>query len=117
MGLMTKRYKWIVTNLDAHTIDLEPFQYSGIELMTFRVLNTNHSVFQASPIIAADINNVDDLTSTNTKDDFYAKGCEVPTDQLIDLVPIYPDKFNGINAFFCFTIQSLSIFTLYLSLF
>lgn len=93
---MTKRYKWIVTNLDAHTIDLEPFRYSGIEFMTFRVLNTNHSVFQSAPAIEDDINGMDDEVLAGGKDDFYAKGCEPPADQLVDLVPNYPDKFNGI---------------------
>lgn len=98
VGLMTKRYKWIVTNPDAHTIDLEPFQYSGVELMTFRVLNTNHSVFRGAPAIESDIDQMDNAALTNAKDDFYAKGCEVPVEQLVDLVPVYPDKFNGIDC-------------------
>lgn len=93
VGLLTKNYKWIITNLDAHTVDLDPFQYSGTEIRTFRILNQNHPVF--SPQTSDD-----DLEpiydESDTKDDFYMKGCTVPTDQLVNLVPDYPEKFKGI---------------------
>lgn len=32
VGLMTKDYSWILTNLDAHSVDLEPYQYSGVNI-------------------------------------------------------------------------------------
>lgn len=106
MGLMTKKYKWIITNLDAHTIDLDPFQYSGTDIMTFRILNRKHSVFSAQPT-TDDFDQLDD--EPNSKDYFYAKGCAVPTDQLVNLVPVYPDRFNG--KYFVEFIQFPSIFS------
>lgn len=99
VGLMTKRYKWIITNLDAHTIDLDPFQYSGTHIMTLRILNPNHSVFSA-PLIDDDIDPFGNEPDPN--DDFYSKNCAVPTDQLVSMVPEYPERFNGNSpSFFC----------------
>lgn len=93
VGLMTKNYKWIITNLDAHNIDLEPFQYSGTEITTLRILNRNHSVFN---IISPNNENMNELDNEQeTNNDFYSGSCAAVNDQLTSVVPIYPDKFNG----------------------
>lgn len=39
MGLFSKDRSFIITNLDAHTINLEPYQYSEAEVKLFRVIN------------------------------------------------------------------------------
>lgn len=93
MGLMTKNYKWIITNLDAHNIDLEPFQYSGTEITTLRILNKNHSVFNILPPINENVYRLDN--EQEAKNDFFAGSCAAANDQVVSLVPIYPDKFNG----------------------
>lgn len=38
---MVDKYNFIITNLDAHTIDLEPFQYSGANITIMRVIDTS----------------------------------------------------------------------------
>lgn len=38
---MVDKYHFIITNLDAHTIDLEPFQYSGANITTLRMIDTS----------------------------------------------------------------------------
>lgn len=93
MGLMTKNYKWIITNLDAHNIDLEPFQYSGTEITTFRILNRNHSVFNIISPINENVYGLDNEQVANN--DFYAASCTAANDQLVSLVPVYPEKFNS----------------------
>lgn len=37
---MVDKYHFIITNLDAHTIDLEPFQYSGANITVLRMVDT-----------------------------------------------------------------------------
>lgn len=93
VGLMTKNYKWIITNLDAHNIDLEPFQYSGTEITTFRILNRNHSVFNIISPINENVYGLDNEQVANN--DFYAASCTAANDQLVSLVPVYPEKFNS----------------------
>jgi glutamate receptor, ionotropic, invertebrate len=39
VGLMTDEHQFIVTSLDMHTIDLEPFQYSGTNITGFRLVS------------------------------------------------------------------------------
>ena len=38
---MVDKYHFIITNLDAHTIDLEPFQYSGANITILRLIDTS----------------------------------------------------------------------------
>lgn len=37
---MIDKYHFFITNLDAHTIDLEPFQYSGANITIMRMTDT-----------------------------------------------------------------------------
>lgn len=39
VGLMTDEHQFIITSLDMHTIDLEPFQYSGANITGFRMVS------------------------------------------------------------------------------
>lgn len=39
VGLMTDQYQFIVTSLDMHTIDLEPFQHSGTNITGARMVS------------------------------------------------------------------------------
>lgn len=41
VGLMTDQHKFIITSLDMHTIDLEPFQYSGTNITGLRLISPN----------------------------------------------------------------------------
>ena len=39
VGLLTSDHQFIITSLDMHTIDLEPFQFSGANITGFRMLS------------------------------------------------------------------------------
>lgn len=39
IGLFTSDRSFIITNLDAHTINLEPYQFTEAEIIMFRVIN------------------------------------------------------------------------------
>lgn len=39
IGLLVDKYQIIITNLDAHTIDLEPYQYGGANITTLRMVD------------------------------------------------------------------------------
>lgn len=97
VGLMTKNYRWIITNLDAHTIDLEPFQYSGTIIKIFRISDTNHMIFNLIPA-EGNLDQFDDPLITNEKDNFYSNSCAAPNEQLISSIPIYPERFNSISS-------------------
>ena len=36
LGMVTKDQNWIITHLDAHTIDFEPFKYDFTNFTLFR---------------------------------------------------------------------------------
>lgn len=97
VGLMTKNYRWIITNLDAHTIDLEPFQYSGTIIKIFRISDTNHMIFKGIGPAEDNLDQFDNPSITNEKDNFYSNNCAAPNEQLINSIPIYPDRFNSIS--------------------
>lgn len=92
VGLMTKHYRWIITNLDAHSVDLEPYQYSGVNITVFRILNTNHPIF-ISPKSSDD--NDDDVFNVDPESRQVMRNgnCEA-INQSIPF-PIYPEKFNS----------------------
>lgn len=46
VGLMTEYHQFLIANLDAHTIDLEPFQYSGTNITTIRIVQTESPVME-----------------------------------------------------------------------
>lgn len=53
VGLMTDRHQFIVTSPDMHTIDLEPFQYSGTNITGVRMVNPESPlVVQVTAFIA-----------------------------------------------------------------
>lgn len=93
VGLMTKEFSWIITNLDAHSLDLNQFRYGGTNITTFRILDENHAIFY--PIgyyrkpSTDDPENYDDVI-----DDSVLPNIE---SSLNDMMPVYPDKFMGIE--------------------
>lgn len=46
VGLMTEYHQFFIANLDAHTIDLEPFQYSGTNISTVRIVQTESAIME-----------------------------------------------------------------------
>lgn len=44
VGLMTDQHHFILTNFDAHTIDMEPFQYSGTRITTLRIIDPKNPI-------------------------------------------------------------------------
>lgn len=98
VGLMTKHYRWIITNLDAHSIDLEPYQYSGANITTFRILDRKHPVF--NPFIRNDdAENSDDMFNVDpeskpNKNAQFGENCKQNADTK-PVIPTYPEKING----------------------
>lgn len=46
VGLMTDYHQFIIANLDAHTIDLEPFRYSGTNISMVRIVDAEGPVMK-----------------------------------------------------------------------
>ncbi|KAL1451875.1 hypothetical protein WDU94_006210 [Cyamophila willieti] len=46
IGLMSSEQNFIINNLDMHTVDLEPFKYSGTNITSIRMLNTSNALFR-----------------------------------------------------------------------
>lgn len=46
VGLLTDRHEFIVTTPDMHTIDLEPYQYSGVNITGIRLVNPENPLVQ-----------------------------------------------------------------------
>lgn len=41
---MIDKYHFIITNLDAYTIDLEPYQYSGANITILRMIDSENAI-------------------------------------------------------------------------
>lgn len=98
VGLMTKHFRWILTNLDTHSIDLEPYQYNGANITTFRILDSNHAIFNLRPTTQEDDN--EDLFNVDPESRRNANGNQLGDDKCnsntVDrLIPVYPEKLNG----------------------
>ena len=46
VGLLTNEHQFIITSLDMHTVDLEPFQYSGTNITGFRMVSPHDPFVQ-----------------------------------------------------------------------
>lgn len=46
VGLMTDHHQFILTNFDSHTIDLEPYQFSGTSITTLRLIDPEHAILK-----------------------------------------------------------------------
>lgn len=46
VGLMTDQRHFIITNYDTHTIDMEPYQYSGTRITTLRVVDLANPILE-----------------------------------------------------------------------
>lgn len=89
VGLLTKSYRWIITNLDAHSLDLNLFRYGATNITTFRILNNNHSIFQTKMVDPKEIPNNDEIIDSNFDDSSISDIDLTPN----DIIPVYPEKF------------------------
>ncbi|XP_070167336.1 glutamate receptor ionotropic, kainate 2-like isoform X1 [Polyergus mexicanus] len=46
VGILSEKYNVIVTSLDLQTLDLEPYQYSGVNITGVRLINPESSIVQ-----------------------------------------------------------------------
>lgn len=46
VGLMTDYHQFIITTMDMHTIDLEPYQYSGTNITGIRLVDPDNPLMQ-----------------------------------------------------------------------
>lgn len=44
VGMFTEYHQFFIINLDAHTVNLEPYQYSGTNISTIRIVRTDDSI-------------------------------------------------------------------------
>lgn len=93
VGLMTKHYRWIITNLDAHSSDLEPYQFSGTNITTFRILDKRHPIFNTLKE-PEDLENDNDLFNVDPESRFSAEQCK-KNSEIKSQIPNYPGKLNG----------------------
>lgn len=100
VGLMTKYYSWLIANLDAHSLDLDVYRYSGVNITLFRILNTNHPIFdlrdpnlnKADDAADDDVFHVDPETRKIEND----RNCDANKINAVkDALPIYPEKFKS----------------------
>lgn len=93
VGLMTKNYRWIIANLDAHSINLEPYQYSGANITIFRLVDTSHTIFNP-PSKGVDLENDEDLfdIDPDSKLNVDKNLCQTNVEKKF---PNYPEKFDG----------------------
>lgn len=55
VGLMTDEHQFIITSLDMHTIDLEPFQYSGANITGLRLVVPEDSLVKSTTDFFKDV--------------------------------------------------------------
>lgn len=90
VGLMTKHHRWIITNLDAHAADLEPYRYSGVNITVFRILNRNHPIFSRHKLD----DNDDDAFNVDPESQQSSLTGNCDGNNNLQF-PIYPEKFYG----------------------
>lgn len=100
VGLMTKYYNWVIANLDAHSIDLEPYSYSGVNVTLFRILNTNYPIFDLAKTNSRDSDGNDDDDAFNvdpeTRKIANSKNCDATNENGYSIpLPVYPEKFKS----------------------
>ncbi|XP_031627054.1 glutamate receptor ionotropic, kainate 2-like [Contarinia nasturtii] len=99
VGLITKQYNWIITNLDTHSINLEPYQYSDAKITTFRILNKKHPIFDTpkdDDDSNQDLFNVDPESKFDVETSSTNNNCKSNFDSTNVVIPNYPDKLNGL---------------------
>lgn len=88
VGLMTDEHQFIITSLDMHTIDLEPFQYSGANITGFRMVTPDapyvklvtdkFEEYYMQGKLEQDESEVDDPMAETNEDDALPRQIEVP---------------------------------------
>lgn len=98
VGLMTKYYNWIIANLDAHSIDLVPYSYSGVNITLFRILNINYPIFDLTKSNGGDNDNDDDVFNADPESRRIASAtnCNANNENANSAAfPVYPEKFTS----------------------
>lgn len=98
VGLMTDDYNWVIANLDAHSIDLDMYRYSGVNITLFRILDTKHQILdltkpnsnEANAEADNDVFNIDPETR-KIDSNCYANNNANNNNAF----PIYPEKFKS----------------------
>lgn len=84
VGLLSDQHQVIITSLDLHTIDLEPFQHGGTNITGVRLINPDDEmVKQVTDFIAERIANKNDrkLSSKDNDDESNSEGNSNENDQ------------------------------------
>lgn len=99
VGLMTKHFSWVIANLDAHSLDLDVYRYSGVNITMFRILNTNHPMFKLPNLNEIDKDADEDVFNVDpeTRKIENEKNCNANNnnDRNKNVLPTYPDKFKS----------------------
>lgn len=97
VGLMTKHFRWIIANLDTHSIDLKAYSYSGANITVFSLLNSNHEIFDSQPEIedtdSSDVFYVEPDSRWNVDNRMENEKCSSNYNR--NIMPTYPEKLNG----------------------
>lgn len=71
VGLLTENHHYIIMTLDAHTIDLEPFQFSGTNFTLLRLVNP------LSPLMESFVKYVNEENANAKRDPFQSQWTDI----------------------------------------
>nr|WJJ63364.1 glutamate receptor ionotropic 6 [Pachyrhinus yasumatsui] len=92
VGIMTSEYNYFITNLDAHTKDLSPFQWSETNITGIRLINPKSPYVQeVSKKLFTDTDEQDELIQVAAK-------LETETALLIDAVHMFSVTLTNLEA-------------------
>ncbi|XP_037036366.1 glutamate receptor ionotropic, kainate 2-like [Bradysia coprophila] len=63
VGLMTENHQFIITTMDMHTIDLEPYQYSGTNITGIRLVDPSNPIMEGITKWLTDLEPSEDAVS------------------------------------------------------
>uniref|UniRef100_A0AAR5Q5X3 Uncharacterized protein n=2 Tax=Dendroctonus ponderosae TaxID=77166 RepID=A0AAR5Q5X3_DENPD len=88
VGMMTSDYSYFLTNLDAHTRDLSPFQWSQTNITGIRLVNPESSSVQSmSQKLFSEVDPIDELVQIASK-------LETETALIYDAVNMFSEILN-----------------------
>lgn len=90
VGLLTDQHQFIVTTPDMHTIDLEPFQHSGVNITGIRLVNPEN------PLVQEVANGIAEL-ETVTSEGLTAGTIRSQTALLYDAVLLLTEAFKQMS--------------------
>lgn len=92
VGLMTDLHQFIITSLDMHTIDLEPYQYSGTNITGFRIVSPDDPMVKQVTDVFRDLH----FKNSPTRD--APEETDEPTDEETDQQQNKDDMPPGLTA-------------------